>query len=671
MYRLLVFHQGNKVISKNLEENQEVIVGRSSNCDIQLETHPGISRKHFSLILKGGECILNVLSSQDTLILDNELARSGQFLTTENKLYLDPYTFTLKYSEEEAEVATRIQTQHETFALADEGNANLSEDLPIDGDNIQEHTQISDSPLFPELTRIDAFGQAISTFLLEGELWVIGRDSSATLVIDDVKMSRKHFKVTAVGDAFFIEDLGSSNGTSLNGHPLLAGQKKQLTSGDIISILDIRFRFLLIDPNFNERLEGALPSSAIEMPQNNSQSSSAFNSYEAQQGYLPPPEQPMLGLPYGGVNSADEEPKIVVFGKELPWRTEHKIRAFMGIIVFLLGAYLISEELNPPPPPEPPPEAEKPNLNDPYAGLTKEEKAELERSFQLALELFQNQKYELAKLELQKIKDKNISFPDLIDLEANIEKGIELLAEIEMNKKIQEEREKNEEIVQNTIKTCAKLIGPKVDLIELENCLQPALEINPEHSGIQELRAKASEIIEEKKRKEVEREAYLAKVKELEKMFNKAKALETKEPLKALPAFAKVRASKLPDPKNLKNEAKIRIENIEKKIKAAVDDALSSSKKKIEAGDLKGAIIDLESSYKFAPNDPLIESEVERLKNELRKKMQVFYQEAVVEENIGNVETAKERWRKILELDVKDGEYFQKSKMKLKKYGPI
>jgi hypothetical protein len=48
--------------------------------------------------------------------------------------------------------------------------------------------------------------------------------------------------------------------------------------------------------------------------------------------------------------------------------------------------------------------------------------------------------------------------------------------------------------------------------------------------------------------------------------------------------------------------------------------------------------------------------------------MQIIYQEAIVEENIGNLETAKDRFRKIREQDVVDGEYFLKATMKLKKY---
>jgi len=54
---------------------------------------------------------------------------------------------------------------------------------------------------------------------LEGEL-VIGREqASSDLVLDDPGVSRRHAAVRALGGAITIEDLGSSNGTFVNGAP--------------------------------------------------------------------------------------------------------------------------------------------------------------------------------------------------------------------------------------------------------------------------------------------------------------------------------------------------------------------------------------------------------------------------------------------------------------------
>lgn len=52
--------------------------------------------------------------------------------------------------------------------------------------------------------------------LLEGEN-IIGRDSEATVVIDALGISRRHAIITVHAARMSLEDLGSKNGTFLNG----------------------------------------------------------------------------------------------------------------------------------------------------------------------------------------------------------------------------------------------------------------------------------------------------------------------------------------------------------------------------------------------------------------------------------------------------------------------
>lgn len=68
---------------------------------------------------------------------------------------------------------------------------------------------------------------------LTGKTLVIGRKEPSELVMDDEWMSGEHFRIFKDGD-FFIEDLGSKNGTFLNGMPLRPGMKQPLKEAAVI-----------------------------------------------------------------------------------------------------------------------------------------------------------------------------------------------------------------------------------------------------------------------------------------------------------------------------------------------------------------------------------------------------------------------------------------------------
>jgi predicted component of type VI protein secretion system len=65
---------------------------------------------------------------------------------------------------------------------------------------------------------------------LHGELMIVGRSSDADLQVDDKYLSRKHAKLIHRDGGWWIEDLGSRNGTRLNGN--FVEEPTQLRPGD-------------------------------------------------------------------------------------------------------------------------------------------------------------------------------------------------------------------------------------------------------------------------------------------------------------------------------------------------------------------------------------------------------------------------------------------------------
>jgi pSer/pThr/pTyr-binding forkhead associated (FHA) protein len=71
-------------------------------------------------------------------------------------------------------------------------------------------------------------------FPLEGEQLTIGRDSTNGVAINDSEVSRKHSRLMFQGGKYVIDDLGSTNGTFVNGQRL-AGPVV-LKAGDVVSL---------------------------------------------------------------------------------------------------------------------------------------------------------------------------------------------------------------------------------------------------------------------------------------------------------------------------------------------------------------------------------------------------------------------------------------------------
>jgi len=70
-----------------------------------------------------------------------------------------------------------------------------------------------------------------SSFDLTTHATLVGRATDNDIQVKDPSVSRKHMKILRKGDRFFIEDLGSQNGTWIDGHPIKSGITVQIEEG--------------------------------------------------------------------------------------------------------------------------------------------------------------------------------------------------------------------------------------------------------------------------------------------------------------------------------------------------------------------------------------------------------------------------------------------------------
>ena len=81
------------------------------------------------------------------------------------------------------------------------------------------------------------------TVLLDEEIITFGRDQTCQVVLAQQAVSRAHARISRDGTLFFLEDLGSSFGTSVNGQKLPKGEKRLLRNGDVIAIAQFDVTF--------------------------------------------------------------------------------------------------------------------------------------------------------------------------------------------------------------------------------------------------------------------------------------------------------------------------------------------------------------------------------------------------------------------------------------------
>jgi serine phosphatase RsbU (regulator of sigma subunit) len=78
-------------------------------------------------------------------------------------------------------------------------------------------------------------------FTLGNEPTILGRHPDCTVVLDQGAVSRQHAAISVVNGEYYVEDLHSRNGTSVNNAPI--HEVRKLVNGDRLKICDIEFSF--------------------------------------------------------------------------------------------------------------------------------------------------------------------------------------------------------------------------------------------------------------------------------------------------------------------------------------------------------------------------------------------------------------------------------------------
>lgn len=84
-------------------------------------------------------------------------------------------------------------------------------------------------------------GAALGSWFIERERLVIGRSDGTGIRLEDSAVSKQHASIEMVGNDHVLQDLGSANGTAVNG---MRVTRHLLHHGDLVEILDFQLRYI-------------------------------------------------------------------------------------------------------------------------------------------------------------------------------------------------------------------------------------------------------------------------------------------------------------------------------------------------------------------------------------------------------------------------------------------
>lgn len=666
MANLRIFLNGQEVKSLILEETLEYVVGRDEVCQISLHEE-AVSRRHLKIYFNGNQWVVEKLSKFGKIFYNGENIQSVS-LRESDTFQVPPYSFNFESAarpEVEKTFAAPMDlgpaTEHSNETEIVENQENHGPREHDAGDKTQVgYTAVGISSDFLPYVRVLGTNEEEDLLRLEGESWRFGRSSKCEVKFEDNDASRLHFEIKKLADGYYIQDMRSSKGTLLNGKPLTPNEVAPLASGDLIEVGAHKFYFEIRDSQFENRLV-EVPKDLLLTPAP-PQELSLQNENHISDGagpiYFPPPEA-----------SSYRAPKKKRKNDFIP-------------IVIAIGLIVIFFKLN-----EQPTEVDQKgqaqqktdNKNmsstDPkviFTQLTKEQQDYVAKTYNLGVNLYTRGKYETALREFEKLHELIPSYQNSKSLEAYCREAIDVAAD---KMRIEQEQKKQREVqerIEKLVKDCESMAKGGASKANLERCFAPALELDPENAVANSAIRFAEEREQAQRERKNAQEHERDRIRAIEAIYKKAQALEEKGLLfDAIETYEKHISSTGPDPQNLKEKSQRSIAAIKSDIKTKVGRIIAEAESQYSSSNVKGAVLTLNKVFKIEPENGPARDLKEKYTHELFKKMKAIYTDAVLEEGHGNLDVAKQKWQQILDADVPEGEYYNKAKTKMSKYGDL
>jgi pSer/pThr/pTyr-binding forkhead associated (FHA) protein len=520
----------------------------------------------------------------------------------------------------------------------------------------------------------------------------IGRSQKCHVVLEDKRSSRKHALIINRQGKFHLKDLGSANGTLLNGERV---DEQELHSGDVIRIGDTQFAFKIVQSDYEQKkaeffqvpqepepppamvMADSFPA-AVAHPLLHSEP--AFSGGGLMPGIGMPqsagagPEIAEPVAPDFSVPEEEQNPSILgrLIQRYRMMNTRQQILWGGGALAAFY--FLVIDE--PPPvvsPVDPVAEQKKvqkktekkPGEGLTYEMLTKEQKDYVDAQYDLAFEYYKNRDYDKALFELDKIFKIVQNHKGSREIEVYAKEAKRRLEAQEEDRK-KKEQEKQARMKLEELLASAGSLMDEGKFKEAEQ-LFPEIEIlEPENAAVAAWQKKIIEEAEKAAKREAEQKRLAEILAKGRADFESAEAaFKQKKYVDALEVMDEIVERPDLDAKFVQ-KVKDRIKVIEGVVASERDPHLESGKKLEADGKLPEAYREYQAAIAVDPADSEGPAGVKRIQGQLNSLAKSIYSDGVIAEGFGDYEVAEKKYREVIETVPQDNSYHQKAKARLK-----
>ncbi len=563
-----------------------------------------------------------------------------------------------------AEPAVQVDGQNEARMVGDEAEE------PVSEDGATRIIPVADIAAYLALPPGSADVEQLD--ISKDEI-VLGRRKGCDIVLADKKASGRHTMVRRSGVRYFVKDLGSSNGTYLNGTRIV--EERELSGDDWIRIGQTEIQFKANSKSYaaKEKDFPMVVDDFAAQPASEAAGVSPLEGLDAGAAAFAPAEAAQPGAQPDANAAANSiagiGPSVAANGSLLEkFRALPPKRRIMMIIVVAAFLYLIMDEDEPEQPAKKAAISQKKEKGPvTFAQLSPEQRKFVESQHALAFDYYKNREYDKALFELNKIFALVQDYKDSREIERYAKEGKRKLEAIEEEKRRKEDEAKIKAKIEALVSETSGHMARK-EYDKARELFAQILTIDPDNKDVEGWRKQLADF-EEQRRLEEQRKEVMAEVnKRGWEIYREGMALVKKG--RCRPAIVKFKeVGKLnPSSEKLTDAAEDQIASCELNVAKRRNPVIEKAKDAEATGEFKKAYLYYKEAILIDPDHPAGYAGVNRVKGVLHDRAKAIYTEGVLAESFSDFFTAKKRFQECLDASAEDDIYHDRAKRRLARY---